>query len=194
MHRVQIQLVFIALLEAAGAWAASFEDWSRLGAQSYAAASYNQAAEEYRHAMEAAETPRDRITAMGNLGVSLRAAGFFDEAESILLEAVRKLESGSSGDSRLGWVLDNVAGLYRARGNAARAEQFALRAAEVIAPVAGLALSEWRTNRQLMASIYIEQRRFAVGLRIGEPDEVGDHTVDALQTTREHDEEFLAAR
>jgi tetratricopeptide (TPR) repeat protein len=153
--------VFLAFVGVAGAWAASSGDWSQLGAQSYAAASYNQAAAQYRQAMETAETPPERITAMGNLGVALRAAGRFDEAEPLLLQALHELESGSPGPGRLGWALNNVAALYHGRGNAAQAEQFALRAADTLRPVAGSTPSEWGMNRQLLASIYVDQRRFA---------------------------------
>jgi tetratricopeptide (TPR) repeat protein len=127
---------------------------NNLGSQYYFQARYAEAEEMFRLALKAwsrrGDPAPDMALTMGNLGTLFRVTGRYAEAEPLLLEAIHRLEAASNVQpASVGRALDNLAEVYRAQGDFAKAEACALRAAaDPNQPV-------------ILASIYADQRRFA---------------------------------
>jgi tetratricopeptide (TPR) repeat protein len=130
------------------------------GAQLYAHANYGEAEALYRRALEAwphdAASARGRAILSGNLGILLRTTGRYSEAEPILLDAIKELEGmGQASYPDAARLLDDLAVLYRTKGDSAKAESCAQRAAPMMDD------AERPTNRQVLGSIYLQQGRYS---------------------------------
>jgi tetratricopeptide (TPR) repeat protein len=107
---------------------------------------------------------RDRIVTAANLGTLLRAEGRFPEAESVLLDSLRRaesLDSASSGES-LEWAraASGLGSLYLAWQQLDKAESFALRAQAVLDKRLEPGNHESVNNSGIIGSIYLEQGRY----------------------------------
>ncbi len=102
-------------------------------------------------AADSATTSTDPFD-LNNKGVDLAAQARYAEAEDLYRQALDNLDSSTPEAGR---VLDNLAALYMAKGETAKAESYALRAQTM------LGKTNLIGNHVLLASIYIEQRRFA---------------------------------
>src|SRR6266571_4797288 len=92
-----------------------------------------------------------------NLGALLRTTGRFQEAEPLLTDAARQLEAAGAPPLEAGRALYNLAALYRAEGNLAKAESFAVRASDMVEKQNGISGPERMSPRLVLSSIYIEQ-------------------------------------
>ena len=135
-------------------------DMANRGAQLFADANYGEAEVLYRRALEAwpqgEAAVRGKAIVLGNLGTLLRATGRYSEAEPMLQDAVKQLEAvGETANVDTARLLDSLAVLYRNQGDLAKAETYALRAA----PMADE--GEKPANRQVVASIYLQEKRYS---------------------------------
>src|SRR5581483_6907074 len=129
-----------------------------------AEANYRKALEIWTSAADRQITARDRAHTMENLGSLLRDVGRYREAEQILKDALAQLEEATGKESvDDGEALENLAALYRVKGDGDLAEQCALRADHLLLD------RERSDNRILLAAIYIDKRRFAEARTILEP-------------------------
>jgi tetratricopeptide (TPR) repeat protein len=129
--------------EAEPVYRASLAGWERLGAAGV----------------------RDRIVTAANLGTLLRAEGRFAEAESVLLDSLRRAETldlASSGDNSLEWAraASGLGALYLAWQELGKAESFALRAQAVLEKRLEAGNPERVNNASILGSIYLEQGRY----------------------------------
>jgi tetratricopeptide (TPR) repeat protein len=97
---------------------------------------------------------------LNNQGVEMAAQARYAEAEEFYRQALGRLAASSPV---AGHVLDNLAALYLAKGDAAEAESCALRAGAMLGE------TDRTGNRVLLASIYVEERRFAEARTLLEP-------------------------
>jgi tetratricopeptide (TPR) repeat protein len=129
-----------------------------------AEAAFRQALDSWAGRGETPETARSRALALENLGTLLQIAGRYTESEVLLTQSLSQLQA-TTGESSpdVGGVLEKLAALYRAKGDPYKAESCALRA--------GAMLSEPRRtgNRVTLASIYVEEHRYAEARTILEP-------------------------
>ena len=139
-----------------------------IGRQLYLAARYAEAEAVYRMALEAFDAPGpdappdasvNRALTAGNLGVLLRALGRYREAESRLAESLRQLEQ-IEGPGSLNYAImaSNLGSVYWAQGDLTRAENLVLRANDIFAK--SPASESRRGNCQILASIYVSQKRY----------------------------------
>jgi len=139
----------------------------RLAAQARypeAEAAYRQALEGWAQRSEQPDTARDRALTRQNLGSLLRSTGRYAESELLLGQALSQLEEATGRVSvEVGEALANLSALYRAKGDAEKAEVCSLRA-DAILPE-----PERTKNRVMLASIYIDEHRFAEARAILEP-------------------------
>jgi tetratricopeptide (TPR) repeat protein len=155
-------LVLIALI--GGLQAATRQEAAELMKQAsslYIQSRFTEAEPVYRQALAAwteigPEASHDRALAMRDLGSLLRALGQYDESETLLQQSLRDLPSPSE-QVRVLW---NLATLYRSRGQYDQAERYALRAIE------NADGPDQRGPRLVLASIYIEQRRYPEAMPI----------------------------
>ena len=108
---------------------------------------------------------RDRIVTAANLGTLLRAEGRFPQAESVLLDSLRRAEAlnpAGSGENSLEWAraASGLASLYLAWQEFAKAESFALRAQAVLGKHLEPGNAERVNNASILGSIYLEQGRY----------------------------------
>jgi len=158
LRAVSFSLAFLcSLTQAQGGETAL--DMANEGARLHSQARYAEAEVFYRRALEA--WPRDEAAArgraivLGSLGTLLRDTGRYPEAETDLTEAEKQSEAvGGPALTDAAHLLDNLAVLHRMQGNLAKAQWCAERAA----PWADD--TEKSANRLVLASVYIEQRRF----------------------------------
>jgi tetratricopeptide (TPR) repeat protein len=122
-------------------------------------AKYSDAEALYRRALD--EWPRSEASArgraivLGNLGTLLRDTRRYAESETALGEAEKELETlGGPALADAGHLLDNLAVLFRSEGDLPKAASCAERATVIVDA------AEKPTNRLVVASIYIEQRRY----------------------------------
>jgi len=147
-----------AILASAGASDTPL-DMANRGANLYAAANYTDAESFYRRALAAwprqEAAARGRAIVLNNLGELLRITGRYAEAELTINQALEISEAiGGPALAEAGAELDNLAVVYRTLGDLVKAEAFALLAAPMVND------SEMSANRLLLASIYVEERRF----------------------------------
>ncbi len=133
--------------------------------QLYDQARYTEAEPLYRQAVEAwgrvgPEAAQDRAIDLRNLGSSLRALGRYPESERALTESLHELEITSADSMEVERALFNLAALYRVEGDLSQAECFGLRAARLIEARNDLPTSERQGPGLILASVYLEQRRF----------------------------------
>jgi len=141
------------------------------GVQLASQAKYAEAEDAYRQALagfaqhaEQAETAGDRAHTLEHLGSLLRQTGRYAESEPLLTEALARMRTATGESSAdVGHVLDNLAALHLARGETAKAESSALLAGTMVGEPDRL------DNSLLLATIYIEERRFAEARAILEP-------------------------
>src|SRR5690242_10298756 len=93
---------------------------------------------------------------MRDLGTLLRAVGRFDESETLLKQSLHDLQSRPERVRAL-W---NLATLYRLRGEYDEAERYARISIETAEG------EEQRAPRLVLASIFIEQRRYPEAIPI----------------------------
>lgn len=108
---------------------------------------------------------RDRIVTAVNLGTLLRAEGRFAEAESVLLDCIRRaeaLEPTGSGKSSLEWAhaASGLGALYLALQQLGKAEAFAFQARTIFNQRLDAGDRERVTNSALLGTIYLEQARY----------------------------------
>jgi tetratricopeptide (TPR) repeat protein len=150
---------------------ASAKDLSDRASQLYDQARYAEAETLYRQAIEAwgvlgPEAAQARAIDRRNLGAVLRATGRYHDAEPLLTDSLRELEAGGAGVMEVERALFNLASLYRSEGDLVKAESFGLRAAGVIDNRSDIPVPDRQGPRLILASIYLEQRRFAEAERI----------------------------
>jgi tetratricopeptide (TPR) repeat protein len=134
--------------------------------QLYTEARYAEAEPLFRQALEAwsslgPEAAQDHAIDQRNLGALLRATGRYREAEPLLTESLRELEASGADTMHVERALFNLAALYRAEGDLPKAERFALRATSVVEKRSDIPGPERQGPRVILASVYLEQRRFA---------------------------------
>jgi tetratricopeptide (TPR) repeat protein len=128
---------------------------------------------------------RDRVVTAVNLGTLLRAEGRFAEAESVLLDCIRRaeaLEPTGSGKSSVEWAhaASSLGALYLAWQQLDKAEAFAFQAQAIFSQRLDAGDPERVTNGTLLGTIYLEQARY-------EEAEV------LLRATLDHADKLLAA-
>jgi tetratricopeptide (TPR) repeat protein len=90
----------------------------------------------------------------------LQVTGRFHDAELLLTDSVKQLQSGNAPPTDLARMLGHLAGAYQAEGDLARAESTALQAQELCAG-RGEVPARDRVNLQvLLAGIFVDQRRY----------------------------------
>jgi tetratricopeptide (TPR) repeat protein len=146
-------------------------DLSDRARQLYGEARYAEAEPLCRQAVEAwsglgPEAAQDRAIDRRNLGAVLRATGRYREAEPVLTESLRELEGSGADTMEIERAIFNLASLYRSEGDLAKAESFGLRAAGLLDKRSDIPAPERQGPRLILASIYLEQRRFAEAERI----------------------------
>jgi len=156
--------LFSAVTLAAGASETALEIANH-GTELFGEAKYAEAEALYRRALDAwpreAGSARGRAIVNGSLGALLSVMGRYGEAEPLLLEAEDQLEAmGPPAYPDAARLLDHLARLYREQGDLAKAESYALRAEPMMGE------PEKATNRELLASIYLQQRRYRQAERL----------------------------
>ncbi|HEV3201832.1 MAG TPA: tetratricopeptide repeat protein [Bryobacteraceae bacterium] len=146
-------------------------DLSERARQLYDEARYSEAEPLYRQAIEAwsglgPEAAQDRAIDRRNLGAVLRTTGRYHEAEPLLTDSLRELEAAGADVMEVERALFNLASLYRSEGDLAKAESFGLRAAGLIEKRSDIPVPERQGPRLILASIYLEQHRYAEAERI----------------------------
>ena len=129
---------------------------------------------------------RDGIVTASNLGTLLRAEGRFPEAESVLLDALRRaegLDSAGSAENSLEWAraASGLGSLYLAWQRLDKAESFVLRAQAILEKRLENGNPERVNNASILGSIYLEQGRY-------------DESESLLRATLEHAGSRLATR
>jgi tetratricopeptide (TPR) repeat protein len=155
-------VLLIALI--GGLQAATRQDAAELTKQAnqlYVQSLYTEAEPVYRRALEAwtelgPDSIQERAIAMRDLGTLLRAVGRFDESETLLKQSLHDLQSRPERVRAL-W---NLATLYRLRGEYEEAERYARLSIETAEG------EEQRGPKLVLASIYIEQRRYPEAIPI----------------------------
>jgi tetratricopeptide (TPR) repeat protein len=132
-----------------------------------------------------ASVERDRIVTAVNLGTLLRAEGRFAEAESVLLDCIRRaeaLEPAGSGKSSLEWAhgASSLGALYLALQQLDKAEAFAFQAQAIFNQRLDAGDPERVTNSTLLGTIYLEQARY-------------EEAEGLLRATLDHEDKRLAA-
>jgi len=136
---------------------------NRLGKQLYLAARYAEAEAVYRRALQSfdgvdGQTSLNRALTLGNLGVLLRTQGRYGEAERSLSESLHRIETFEGCDTlNFAVMASNLASVYWALGELPKAEKLALRADAIFTD--HRPNESMRGNRQILASIYVAERR-----------------------------------
>jgi tetratricopeptide (TPR) repeat protein len=151
-------LVTSTILASAG-FAETPLEMANRGARLYSAANYPEAESLYRRALAAWPQGQSgaygRAILLNNLGELLRITGRYTEAELTINQAFETASAlGAQAQGEAGKALDNLAVIYRTQGNLEKAESFALRAAPMVNG------SEKPASHLVLATVYIEQRRF----------------------------------
>jgi tetratricopeptide (TPR) repeat protein len=134
------------------------------GRYAEAEAAYRQALDGWARSAEPSEIVRDQARTLENLGSLLGKTGRYAESERTLTEALTLLENATGKSSTdVGEVLENLATLYLTKGEAQKAESCTLRADTMLAG------PERTNNKVVLASIYIDEHRFADARTILEP-------------------------
>ena len=141
------------------------QELSQRAAQLYSQSRYAEAEPLFRKALDGwnrmgPDAARQGAIDERNLGAVLRAEGKYQEAEPILTGALQKLESSGAGTMEVERALYNLAALYRTSGDAVKAEAFALRAEELLQNHPEVPEAERQAPRVVLASIYLDQRRY----------------------------------
>jgi len=142
---------------------------SAAGHELYLAARYNDAEVTYRRALQAfgAESSLDRVVTTENLGVALRAQGRLVEAQELLEQSLFEIRQLTGADSLYtAQALANLAALYWSSGKLAKAEATALDADSVFNLFPEERNSERANNQQVLASVYLGQRRYPDAINI----------------------------
>jgi tetratricopeptide (TPR) repeat protein len=143
---------------------------SALALERFYAGRYRDAEPLYRAALAGWErmgavAEHDRIVTAVNLGTLLRAEGRFAEAESVLLDCIRRaevLEPNGSGKSSVEWAhaASGLGALYLALQQLDKAESFAFQAQAILDQRLDAGDPERVTNSTLLGTIYLEQARY----------------------------------
>jgi len=143
---------------------------SALALEHFYAGRYRDAEPLYRAALAGWErmgavAERDRIVTAVNLGTLLRAEGRFAEAESVLLDCIRRaeaLEPAGSGKSSVEWAhaASGLGALYLALQQLDKAKSFAFQAQAIFNQRLDAGDLERVTNGALLGTIYLEQARY----------------------------------
>ena len=145
----------------------SAAEWNGAGVRLYAQARYRDAEVAFRRALEqwncgGSTAVRDCALATGNLGSTLAAMGRFGDAGTLLLDSLHRLETISGPESAdAGRALQRLGALYRAKGDSAQAESYLLRAGGILDRRLDDGALARSANRLLLASTYVDRRRFA---------------------------------
>ena len=143
---------------------------SALALEHFYAGRYRVAEPLYRAALAGWErmgavAERNRIVTAVNLGTLLRAEGRFAEAESVLLDCIRRaeaLEPAGSGKSSVEWAhaACGLGSLYLALQQLDKAESFAFQAQAIFNQRLDAGDPERVTNGALLGTVYLEQARY----------------------------------
>jgi len=95
-----------------------------------------------------------------NLGALLRATGRYTEAETMLLDSLKQLDAAAANGVEKGRALYNLAALYRTLDDLAKAETFAERSITEFDRETDLSAAVRLSPRIVLASIYVDERRF----------------------------------
>jgi len=175
----------------AGAEALPPLESNALALEFFYAGRYREAEPVYRVALSGWERvgapgARDGIVTSANLGTLLRAQGRFPEAESVLLDCVRRaeaLEPAGSGKNSLEWArgASGLGALYLAWQQLPKAESFALQSQAILEQRLDAGNPERVNNASILGSIYLEQGRY-------------DEAEPLLRATLDHAGNRLATR
>lgn len=134
----------------------------------YLEAKYADAEVLYRKALEEFDGPgTDRASTLENLGVLLRVQGRYAEARVKLEDARTQLEALTGAESvATAKAIGNLAGLYWSCGELDRAEEMALRADVILEQWQEAGAAERANNRQILAAVFLGQRRYADASRL----------------------------
>ena len=165
----QAKRVLLGIVAAALACAASEGlEWNAKALQLYRAAHYAEAEAMYRRALGAFDRAGEgdglnRALTLENIAVMLRAQGRYTDSEKVHHEALPRLEE-LTGRASLETVraASNLAALYWSWGKLERAESLAMRAEVAFQDLADAKPADRSVNRQILASIYVAQHRYAV--------------------------------
>lgn len=83
------------------------------------------------------QPPTDILGNYSRAGAVALSQRRFAEAEKLLVAALEDANQFGPQDARLGFSLNNLAGLYHAQGQYARAEEFAQRAMDILQKALG---------------------------------------------------------
>jgi len=161
-----------------------------LAMELFYAGRYREAEPLYRAALAGwermgAAAARNRIVTAVNLGTLLRVEGRMAEAESVLLDCIRRaeaLEPAGSGKSSVEWAhaAGSLGAVYLALQQLHKAEAFALQAHTIFNQRLDAGDPERVTNGTLLGTIYLEQARY-------------EEAEALLRATLEHADKRLAA-
>jgi tetratricopeptide (TPR) repeat protein len=154
---------------AALAWAASDAvEWNAQALQLYRAGRYAEAEALYRRSLEAFERASlDRAQTLENIAVMLRAQGRYTESEKLHREALPRIEELTGPDSLpAARAVSNLAALYWSCGRWEQAESLAMRAETAFRDIPQASPADRSGNRQVLASIYLAQHRYADGEKL----------------------------
>jgi len=132
----------------------------------YDSAQYAQAEPLYRQAVSkwsklGPQATMERAIDLRNLGGVLRATGHYRDAEPLLTEALRDLEATDADSVEVERALFNLASLYRSEGELTKAESYGLNALRLVEKRTDVSVAERHAPHAILASIYIEEKRFA---------------------------------
>jgi tetratricopeptide (TPR) repeat protein len=135
--------------------------------QLYRAAHYAEAEAMYRRALDAFDRAGEgdglnRALTLENIAVMLRAQGRYAESEKDNQAALPKIEE-LTGRASLATVraVSNLAALYWSWGKLEQAESLAMRAEVAFQDFPEANHADRSSNRQILASIYLAQHRYA---------------------------------
>jgi tetratricopeptide (TPR) repeat protein len=133
------------------------------GLESYRAGQYREAEAWYRQAIEAFAPDQQlaRALAKENLGVALRSQGRLAEARELLEDSVKEVQDIAGVDSlESAQAMSNLAAAYWSGSELSKAAELAARAEAIYAASPQARVFERANNRQILASVYLGQRRY----------------------------------
>ncbi len=142
-------------------------EWTGKGLQLYREGHYAEAESMYRSALDAFDRAGEggslnRALTLENVAVMLRAQGRYSESEKVHREVLPRLEELTGPDSlATARAVGNLAALYWSSGKLGQAESLALRAEAAFHNLPAATQSDRSANRQVLASIYLAQHRYA---------------------------------
>lgn len=143
-------------------------EWNAKALALYRAGNYADAEAMYRRALDGFEPGGlDRALTLQNIAVMLGAQGRYAESEKLYREALPVIEELAGPDSLAAIrAVSNLAALYSSSGNLNQAESLAQRAEAAFRDLPAATAADRSGNRQILASIYLAQHRYADGEKL----------------------------